>query len=64
MVAQMTVTFTGTNAHKTASAKPISGLDNNSFEPNRNVNRAEIATILNRLTKFLDIKNNILVEVF
>ena len=36
----------------------MKGIDNNLFEPERNVNRAEIATILNRLTKFLDIKNN------
>lgn len=42
----------------------MKGIDNNLFEPERNVNRAEIATILNRLTKFLDIKNNILVEIF
>ena len=42
----------------------MQGVDDNLFEPNRNVNRAEIATILNRLTKFVDIKNNILVEVF
>lgn len=42
----------------------MKGLDNNLFEPNRNINRAEVATVLNRLTKFLDIKNNILVEIF
>lgn len=42
----------------------MKGTDTNMFEPNRNVNRAEIATILNRLVKYIDIKNNVLVEIF
>lgn len=42
----------------------MKGTDTNVFEPNRNVNRAEIATILNRLVKYIDIKNNVLVEIF
>ena len=42
----------------------MSGVDQNNFEPERNVNRAEIAAIVSRLAKYLDIKNNILVEIF
>lgn len=42
----------------------MEGVSPNVFEPTRFVNRAEIAVIINRLTKFLDTKNNLLVEIF
>lgn len=39
------------------------GVSDNIFEPERSVNRAEVATITNRLTKYLDLKNDILTEI-